>query len=287
MDVTISTHEAPKRARRWPRLVLLAGCLLLLYATLIEPAWLEVRRVTITLPHLPAACDGFTVVQLSDIHDGTPRSRARLRAAVARVNRVQPDLIVLTGDYLYASVRGHGARGRQVEEFAATLGALRARHGVYAIWGNHDYYERGALHAAMTKHGIRLLVNASVPLAHNGARLWLVGLDDLWTGIPAPDLALREIPAGACVVALMHEPDYADDLAAYPVDLQLSGHAHGGQIRLPVIGALHLPSDGRRYPAGLARAGTLQVYTNRGLGVTGPPVRFFCRPEITVLTLRK
>jgi hypothetical protein len=118
-----------------------------------------------------------------------------------------------------------------------------------------------------------------------GAPLWLVGLDDVWESKQDPRAALAGTPDDECKLLLVHEPDYADEVAHYPVDLQLSGHSHGGQINLPRVGPPVLPYLGQKYPSGLYQVETLAVYTNRGIGVIAPPVRLNCPPEVTLLTL--
>lgn len=125
-----------------------------------------------------------------------------------------------------------------------------------------------------------------MPVEEDGARLWIAGIDDVLTGAPDLHNALRQVPVGDVTILLAHEPDYADAASRFPVHLQLSGHSHGGQVRLPLLGAPILPSLARKYPAGLRQVGNLQLYTNRGIGVIDPPIRINCPPEITLLTLR-
>jgi len=147
---------------------------------------------------------------------------------------------------------------------------------------------------ALQAAGLTLLRNQGRPIARDGGRqadLWLAGLDDVWEGQEDLNASLRESPAGVPVLLLVHEPDYAERIAGRAAELgiilQLSGHSHGGQVRLPFIGAPILPYLGQKYPLGLQRAGAMWVYTNRGIGMTVPAVRLNCRPEITVITLRR
>src|SRR5262249_34591136 len=118
------------------------------------------------------------------------------------------------------------------------------------------------------------------------SRLWLAGVDDVIEGKPDMDRTLRGIPGNEAVILLAHEPDFADQVVQYPVDLQLSGHSHGGQVRIPLIGAPYLPELGRKYPWGLRRIGRLTLYTNVGIGTIRVPFRWNCPPEITLITLR-
>jgi predicted MPP superfamily phosphohydrolase len=137
----------------------------------------------------------------------------------------------------------------------------------------------------LSEAGVTLLVNQSQRLPVD-APLTLVGLDDVWERKHDLRAALAGVPDDECKLLLVHEPDYADEAAHYPVDLQLSGHSHGGQINLPGYGRPVLPYLGQKYPAGLYQVGLMALYTNRGLGVISPPVRFNCPPEVTLLTLR-
>ena len=249
-------------------------------------------RLEIPLTRLPASLDGFTIAQLSDLHYDEHFSAVPIRKAVSIVNGLQPDLIALTGDfatvpafsdYLHNAKKGAAA----AEPCALAIASLRARYGVFAILGNHDHdSDPDRVIAALMSQGIQLLRNASHPIEAAGARLWLAGVDDVLTGKPDLDVSLKGIPRSEPVVLLAHEPDYADQAAAYPVDLQLSGHSHGGQVRLPLIGAPFLPDLAKKYPWGLRRVGPLTLYTNVGLGTIRIAARLNCPPEVTLITLR-
>ena len=250
------------------------------YTTLIEPQWLSVDRIDVPLARLPRELDGFTIAQLSDLHLGPYVGAADIRSAVAVTNDLHADLVVLTGDYVTREAD-------RMDECATELRALSAPNGVFSVLGNHDYWS-GPEHItrALENNSIPVLINNAVPLDHNGARLWLAGVDDVWERRADLDSTLRLVPATEPTVLLAHEPDYAEVAKQRPIDLQLSGHSHGGQVRLPHFGAPILPYLGKQYPIGLKQADLMWVYTNRGIGVVSPPVRFNCRPEITLLTLR-
>jgi predicted MPP superfamily phosphohydrolase len=250
----------------------------LLYAFRIETDWLQVERVAVTIPQLSPDLDGFTIAHLSDLHLGPTESAADIRHAVNVTNALNPDLIALTGDFVYRSAE-------YAEPCAQELAALEASFGVVACLGNHDHWENASLiKQALTDVGISVLVNAGLSLAGGG--LWVGGVDDIWAGHPDLDAALDGASTGAAVILLAHEPDYADTVSKHgDVNLQLSGHSHGGQVRLPFIGAPVLPYLGRRYPVGLYRIGKLTLYTNRGVGTIYPPIRFNCRPEVALITL--
>jgi predicted MPP superfamily phosphohydrolase len=257
----------------------LAGGLLGSYASRVEPQWPEVVRLTLPLPHLPSSLDGMTIAHISDLHAGKVVTAPKIRRFVNLINSLQPDVIVITGDMLESAPKSASMCARE-------LGQLCAPQGVYAIMGNHERRLLGdQAQEPFRQAGLNVLCNAAQRIGVDGDALWIVGLDDLVTRHGDLALALRGVPDRACKVLLAHEPDFADQAARFPIDLQLSGHTHGGQVRLPGIGPLILPVLGRKYPMGLYRVGNMWVYTNRGLGVASPPVRFNCRPEITLLTL--
>jgi hypothetical protein len=250
-----------------------------LYAAWLEPQWVAVEQIDLRLKRLPPAFDGFRLAQLSDLHyDSTPAET--ITAAIDAANRLAPDLIVLTGDYVTRSRAGIDAVAREIAR-------LTARQGVVGVLGNHDHWVAPRrIQSTLEAHGVTLLMNRSLAIERDGARLWIVGADDVWEQQANLDRALRGVPRDEAKVLLVHEPDFADEAASYPIDAQLSGHSHGGQVRLPMIGAPILPRHGRKYPIGLQRAGRLQVYTSRGVGMVRPAVRFNCRPEVTLFTLR-
>lgn len=255
------------------------------YALVLEPDWLAVERVTVRVPDLPPGLEGLTVAHLSDLHWGPYTGEREISAAVRRANALSPDLVVLTGDYVLYSAD-------YAAPCAHALAALHAPLGVFAIPGNHDYWTDIDMVAAQIKGaGLTLLRNSALRLLIGQAPLWLVGVDDVWENHHDLDTALTPVPPGEPALLMVHEPDLADVVARYPhrILLQLSGHSHGGQVKLPLLGRPILPWLGQKYPAGLqAVPGTgLRVYTNRGIGVIAPPLRFNCRPEVALLTLTR
>jgi predicted MPP superfamily phosphohydrolase len=157
-----------------------------------------------------------------------------------------------------------------------------------AILGNHDHWNDAAIvTGALVDRGIRVLRNESFAIERGHERLWISGVDDVLEKQDDLPKTLAAVPETEATVLLAHEPDFADYVAGFPVDLQLSGHSHGGQVRIPGLGPIVLPDLARKYHSGLNRVGRLQVYTSRGLGVINPPVRLNCPPEITLLTLLK
>jgi len=260
---------------------------------LIEPNRPQVVRQEIALQRWPARLDGFTIALLSDFHYDPYFSEHPLHAAIGMVNSLHPDLIVLTGDFVSVPAFGYSEENGRKAAFAAEpcarlLQQMQAPHGLWAVLGNHDCSTDPAIVTTrLRRNGIQVLVNQSASIEANGGRFWLGGVNDVLKGTADLDATLHSVPSDEATILLAHEPDYADEVAEHSVDLQLSGHSHGGQVRLPLIGALYLPHLGRKYVRGLYHIGALTLYTNRGLGTFWLPIRWNCPPEITLLTLRR
>lgn len=263
----------------WPLAAVVGGlgAAGLAYMRRFEPTHPTLEHVTLRLPSLPPALDGLRIGQITDTHLGLPFAADNLRWAVEQMRRAQPDLIALTGDL--AGMR------EGIPEIPSLMGGLRAPLGVYAVPGNHDYWEGLAdVQAALMLADIPLLMNEHRHLRWNGADFWLAGIDDIWDGSPNIATALAGVPRDAFTILLAHSPDIADNAADYGVAVQLSGHTHGGHLRLPLIGPFARPRYGLRYVMGLYQVGAMMLYVSRGLG--GVPLRLLCRPEATILTLR-
>jgi predicted MPP superfamily phosphohydrolase len=271
---------------------------LALYSGEIERHWVETTHTDVRLTGLPADFDGARIVQLSDIHMDEFTEPFFLRHIVDRINQLQPDAVVLTGDFVSSGPWSDEFAQGAAWQCANILNELNCRQR-YAVLGNHDV-RVGALEvtAALTANGIPVLNNTYLAIdrlgQRSGGRIWLAGVKDPLEDQPDPELA---IPAsirnrsGEPVILMCHAPDYADKLlttkAGQAVDLMLSGHTHGGQVCAPFFGPLTLPPLGERYIEGWFRFGKMQLYVNRGLGAIGVPFRFNCPPEITVFTLRR
>jgi predicted MPP superfamily phosphohydrolase len=246
-----------------------------------------VERLEVRLSRLPKELDGLKIALLSDFHYTSVRDSEVIRAAVRVANELNPDMAVLTGDYVTIPIFGSSLSSPLgATPCAQILGDLHAPMGIFAVLGNHDQCSPDFIAKSLENHGITLLRNYALHVERARARLWIAGVDDVLAGKARLDESLRPIARGEPAVLLAHEPDFADAVREYPVDLQLSGHSHGGQIRLPLAGATYLPPLARKYPSGLRRLGPLTLYTNRGLGTVVLPIRFDCPPEVTLLTLR-
>jgi uncharacterized protein len=252
----------------------------------------RVTQLEIPLARLPRAFDGFTIAQLSDFHYEDHFSVVPIRKAVEIVNELHPDLVVLTGDFV--TVPWWGGAPSSLKEYAQNadpcariLQELQAPMGRFAILGNHDAgSDPTHVTRALRDHRLQVLMNRSVALERGKDRIWLVGVDDVLEGRPDVGLALANVPPAECTILLAHEPDFVDEASLLSIDLQLSGHSHGGQVWIPGIGAPWLPPLGRRYPRGLYTVGNLTLYTNIGIGTIRAPIRLNCPPEITLITLR-
>jgi uncharacterized protein len=254
----------------------------LLYAKFIEPNWIEINSIELTLPHLAAEFNGYRIVQISDIHTDKSTAEKRLTHIFSLVNQQKPDLVAMTGDFIT------GGSEKFLPKFEATLNQIEAKDKIVAVLGNHDYWaDPQPISQALTQNGILNLRNEVYTLQRGNSKLHIAGLDDIYMGKQRLDIVLSKLTDDSAAILLAHEPDYADTSAATKrFDLELSGHSHAGQIRLPFFKPPILPELGRKYYDGLYRVGEMMHYTNRGIGTTGLHLRFGSRPEITVFTLK-
>jgi uncharacterized protein len=261
---------------------------LALYAGEIERHWIDVQQVEIRLKNLPEAFHGFRIAHMADFHYGEYSEPTFIRSVVRRVNALRPDMIALTGDFISS-----GPMVKRISvDFAYHCADLLRRlecPNKYASMGNHDVMvSRIEVTDALASRSIPVLHNEAIPIEKDGARLWLAGVADPLLGggadlnatIPRGRLAGKEP-----LILMAHEPDYADRVIGSGVDLMLSGHTHGGQVRIPFMPPVNLPPMGEKYVEGHFSLGDLQLYVTRGIGTVGVPFRFRCPPEITLITL--
>jgi predicted MPP superfamily phosphohydrolase len=274
-------HLARWVGRNWARLT---------YAVHVEPTWLEVNHHPIPIAELPPAFAGLRIVQMSDFHGSKQVTPAYLQEAADLAHHQQPDLIVLTGDFVHKGFQ-------HVDRVARILGHLRAPLGVFAVLGNHDFSVRNALGIrryrhlhravadALQRQGIRVLQNESQLLEKHHQKIYLAGVEDLWSRVCDPARAFAGLPRSIPRIVLAHNPCTIEILDGQRCDLMLSGHTHGGQINLPGLGRVTLGPQGKRFAAGLYQHGESLLYVNKGVGF-GFRVRYGVRPEVAVFTLQ-
>jgi predicted MPP superfamily phosphohydrolase len=289
VDVSAPEQKKSFTRRDFLKLAGIAAVGLPLYAGEISRHEISIERLTIRLPRLPEAFRGLKIAQVSDFHYAEYTEGFFIKRVVEEVNRLKPDVVAFTGDYITKGFWSMQETINFAYKCAEMLAGVESPQR-YAVLGNHDCVIEPRMHAvtdALETHGIPVLENQAVPLEREGGRLWFAGTGDaichqvkLDEAIPA---AVRK--GGEPVILLAHEPDILPEVARYDVDLMLSGHTHGGQVRFPFLPAMFLPEFGRNYVEGLFRLGSTQLYVNRGVGTVNLPFRFNCPPEITLITL--
>ncbi len=251
------------------------------YPIFIERYMIQVNHYDIPVRNLPEAFNGFTIVHLSDLHYSSMMPAVAIRRVVEKVNQLEKDLIVNTGDNVY---RRHSAG--VVDEVWPLLCELNAPYGVYSVLGNHDHW-------ADTDHSLYWLEKSGQNLRHRSiaiekenSRVWLGGAGDLWEDMIGIDQAFSGAPEAECKILLAHNPDTADRAFRTRIDLLLCGHTHGGQVNLPFIGPPVLPVNNKRYISGFIQSVRNDLFISRGVGTTAP-IRINCYPEIAVLKLTR
>jgi predicted MPP superfamily phosphohydrolase len=258
----------------------LTGLALAFWGVVLRRRLVRTRVLELTVGELPPALDGFRIAHLSDLHFGLFHPREHALRLARTVTRAEVDLVALTGDYLTSGTRFHDVAG-------AFVGALRARHGVVASLGNHDYFDVDDLVARLGEAGARVLRNQGLVLEHEGARLGVAATDDLWTKRADVGATLASLPVDVPRVVLAHDPELFDALAEGGAALVLSGHTHWGQVGVPWLAERwSLGRLGHRYNGGLYRRGRATLWVHPGVGATGVPIRFGVAPEVTLIVLR-
>jgi predicted MPP superfamily phosphohydrolase len=265
---------------KWGGLVGAAG-LVASYPVVVERHLILTNHYRLPVPHLPPAFAGFRIVHLTDLHYGVPVSLAVIRGVIQRVNRLDRDLVVCTGDYVHE-------RGTTTELDAVwpLLADLHAPFGVHAVLGNHDHWadtERSQQWLRESEQDLRHKVRV---IEKRGGRLWIAGAGDLWEDHRNLDAVLRGIPDADCRLVLAHNPDTADSAFSRRVDLLIAGHTHGGQVVVPFVGPPILAVHNRTYSSGFKTSPRgMGVFISKGIGWSFCPIRFNCPPEIAVLEL--
>lgn len=240
---------------------------------------LEVTKHEVEIANLPASFDGYRIAFLTDTHVASFMRREFYREVVNQVNRFDPDLVLLGGDFVTWE--------RHIPLMTELLLTdLSARDGIYAVLGNHDYWASAdGVVAALTARGVRFIVNRSVAIRRADDVISLVGIDEVYRGKPDLDAAFSRVDGNVPCLGLSHHPDIIDLLEDRRIDLLLCGHTHGGQIRFPFFGSVVVPSKHEaRYVSGFHRVEEVLMYVSRGVGAI-PPLRILCRPEVATFTL--
>lgn len=254
------------------------------YAREIETDLLHINENVISSPSISPAFNQFKILQFSDTHLGFQYTLEQLEELAKTIQDLQPDLIVFTGDLVDAPHMYHWDR-----RLIYILRSLQAEYGKYWIYGNHDHggYGTETVLDVMEQSDFTLLQNSHVVIEKANDRFVLAGIDDVLLGHPDIEKTLQHVHPDLFTILLAHEPDYADKTVDFPVDIQLSGHSHGGQIRFPFLGHVYTPAYAEKYVEGkyTLQNGKLDLYVNKGLGTTRLPYRFLCQPEIHLFTL--
>jgi uncharacterized protein len=257
------------------------------YAHQIEPRMLKVNSHAIKHVDIPKSFDGFKIVQFSDTHLGFQYDLNQFKKMLIQISNLKPDIIFFTGDLMDAPNQYQYA-----DEIMPLLKNLEAPFGKYSIYGNHDHggYGSDIYKNIMELSDFKLLLNDSAQIQLlDGSSIYVLGIDDAMLGRPNFESAIENVPKNSYKILLSHAPDLADQAVDFGVQLQLSGHSHGGQIQIPFVGALITPPFAKKYREGFYEIETsefpLTLYVNRGIGTTRLPFRFLSKPELTIFTL--
>lgn len=250
------------------------------YSKEIEPSTLHIQKEIIKSNKIPQAFHNKKIIQFSDTHLGFNYSIKALDQLVTEMNKQSPDILVFTGDLIDDPNHSDDELEQAITE---TLNRLKAPNGKYWIYGNHDHggYGTEKILNIMEASSFTLLQNSHADIELENEKLVIAGIDDLMLGRPDLEAALQDVDPHTFTILLAHEPDFADEAVHFPIDIQLSGHSHGGQIRLPIIGHLYTPLYAEKYVLGKYNIqNKLTLYVNAGIGTTRVPYRLFCKPEI-------
>jgi uncharacterized protein len=260
----------------------------IVYDLFVERGSFSVETIQLTLKRLPKVFSGLRIAQISDIHMGGWMNPDRFQQVANIIKAESPDLLLITGDFLL----GHhfsNAEKQAIVDLIPILSSLAGSIPSFAVLGNHDYWTSAeAIRQMLFSCGITDLTNTVFTLTRENESLHLCGVDDIWKGEVRLDQVISKLKDDSVAILMAHEPDFADTSAATgKFDLQISGHTHGGQVNLPLLGPPVRPYLGQKYPIGLYKIGNMFQYTNRGVGMARLPIRFNCPPEITIFVLER
>lgn len=271
--------KSKKKSNKYIFLLILA--VLFIGYCVLEPHWIRIKEISITSSDIPASFDNKKIIFISDIHHGPYFSVERVIKIVQRINELDPAIVIMGGDYCHREPK-------YIKPVFDELRKLKSEMGIYAVLGNHDHWEDAELtRRMMSGNGIHICDNRSYWVKSGNDSIKIGGVGDLWEDIQIADSTTKEVRENDFCILVSHNPDYLEDLHTNLVDLTLSGHTHGGQITFFGLWAPKVPSRyGQKYRYGLKEFGKTKSYITSGIGTITPPVRFFCRPEIVVITLK-
>ncbi|MRG85579.1 metallophosphoesterase [Salinibacillus xinjiangensis] len=258
------------------------------YSKHLEPTMLSIKEDSIFSPKLPPAFENFKILQFGDTHLGFHYDLGQFEELIQLINEQKPDLVLFNGDLvdepnMFPQI--------EFEACIQVLSKIKAPFGKYWVYGNHDHggYGTETLNHVMELSGFKLLKNESLPIQKDQSTIQLAGLDDVMLGRPDLEETFKEANPEQFTILMCHEPDFADHTVHYPVDIQFSGHSHGGQIQIPFLGYLVTPPFAEKYVEGKYQIGSrpLQLFVTRGIGTTRLPFRFLCKPEINIYSLQQ
>lgn len=254
------------------------------YARNIEPKSLHIQEETILLQKIPPKFHNFKIVQFSDTHLGFHYTTEQFSDLIATINEMKPDMVVFTGDFADRPQQFNWSNN-----LIKLLQTIHAPYGKYWVYGNHDHggYGTEILRDFMKQANFQLLQNEHTTVTCDKEKIIVAGIDDAILGNPDISKALQGADESLFTILLAHEPDMANEAKEHAVDVQFSGHSHGGQVRFPVLGHLYTPAFAKKYIDGKYHiTEDFSLYVNKGIGTTRLPFRFLCKPEIHVYTLQ-
>lgn len=256
------------------------GGLFLLYCH-IESRWIKTEKINLISRDIPKSFIGKKIVFITDIHHGPFFSIERVQKLVERINKLNPDYIIMGGDYTHREPK-------YIEPLFNELKKIKSNDGIYAVLGNHDHWEDAELtKQMMLRNGIKICDNKSYWVKINDDSIKIGGVGDLWEDSQEIDSTIYDLKKTDFSILITHNPDYLESMPKDMIDFTLSGHSHGGQMTFFGMWAPMLPSKyGQKYRYGLKQFGDMKSYISSGIGTITPPLRFFCRPEIVLINLQ-
>lgn len=264
-------------------MTILAILMILVFSySLLEPYWIEIKKVDIMSSDIPPSFDSTKIVFLTDIHHGPFFSKDRLKKLVLLVNNLKPDIVLLGGDYVHREPK-------YIESCFEELKNLKAPYGKYGVLGNHDHWEGAELTKVNAENaGIELLDNNAKWIHKGGEQIKIGGVGDMFEDIQNIEPTVNDVEQNDFVILLSHNPDYVETIKTKSIDLVLSGHTHGGQVTLFGLWAPIVPiKNKQKYRTGIVDTPFTKVIISNGIGTITPPLRFFARPQIYVINLRQ